>query len=486
MRRLARRLWRPNRRAAWLLAAVAWLPLAGCSSYVTQGQQVRLLVEQGKHAEALKSLAELGGGSRLLGLYETGLVLQDQGRWAASDSVFDLAEQALDDLYTRSLSRDISAYLVNDATMEYRGDPFETAFLHYYRIVNFIERDDFEGAAVQARRLSHQLQLWRDAGKPFAGEGFFAYVAGLVFREAGARTDADVSFRNALDAYTKHGAAAGGDMPPDLLCDLAENAAALGDAAAAAEYRKQGGCNAPAKGCGRVVLLLESGYVPHKDAIEILLPIFKDEIQDDFDRIAFAHTLAGRRGIVYGNDVKLEYMLRLSLPRLAESPIAPARARMVAVAARDSSPAATKISWRPASAEDATAAAAVGAVTAGPAIDTSVFARAAFAEHEPDVLLRATVRGLTKYLAKRAADKDDKKGLGWAINLLGAATETADTRCWSLLPGAIAFARHELEPGSYRLVVDLVDRAGATQGTIQTPVVAVRPGRTTFVRYRTF
>ena len=102
------------------------------------------------------------------------------------------------------------------------------------------------------------------------------------------------------------------------------------------------------------------------------------------------------------------------------------------------------------------------------------------------MLLRATVRSLAKYLSKRAADKDGKEELGWVINFLGAATESADTRCWSLLPRSVVLTHAVLDPGSYRLVVDLLDQAGTTGGTIQTPPVTVRSGRTTFVRYRVF
>ena len=470
MRRVTRRHARPRGRRAGLLLSLLCLALAGCSSYVSDSQRVRSLVATAHYDEALARVGKLGRGSRLLAYYESGLILQDQGRWAASDSVFDLAERALDDLYTHSITRDLSAYLLSDQVMEYRGDAFETAFLHYYRIINFLERGDPEGAAVQARRLAHQLQLWRDADKAFAGEGFFAYVAGLVFREAGVRDDADVAFRNALAAYQTHGAAAGGGVPGDLLCDLAENAAALGDAALAAEYRAQGDCPPLRRNAGRVVLLLESGYVPHKDAAEIVVPIFADDVRDDdIDAVHLGRTLAGRYRYGYDRDVKVDYLLRVSLPQLAVTPPGPTRARVVAVAAAAGRSGTTSL----------------GAITADPALDVAVLAQAAFAEHEPEVLLRAIARGVTKYLATRRAKKEGK-GAGFAANLLGVLTENADTRCWSLLPRTVVLAQSELDPGDYRFVIDLLDGAGTAAATLESPIVEVHPGRTTFLRYRVY
>jgi len=99
--------------------------------------------------------------------------------------------------------------------------------------------------------------------------------------------------------------------------------------------------------------------------------------------------------------------------------------------------------------------------------------------------LRTIVRGLAKYGAKEQADKAGKVA-GLLANLLGAATEQADTRGWLTLPNRIAMARLRLPPGRYDLRVDLLDAAGTTLRTDTIPDVIVRTADLALVSRRVF
>jgi hypothetical protein len=46
------------------------------------------------------------------------------------------------------------------------------------------------------------------------------------------------------------------------------------------------------------------------------------------------------------------------------------------------------------------------------------------------------------------------------VNLLGVITESADTRSWTTLPRSIELARLDLDPGKYKIDVDVVDPRG--------------------------
>jgi hypothetical protein len=87
-------------------------------------------------------------------------------------------------------------------------------------------------------------------------------------------------------------------------------------------------------------------------------------------------------------------------------------------------------------------------------------ANRAYKEKQGSVLLRAIARALAKYLASDAASQKDT-GLGTLVNLLGVVTERADTRSWTTLPRAIQAARLNLDPGKYKIDVDIVDGHGA-------------------------
>jgi hypothetical protein len=98
-------------------------------------------------------------------------------------------------------------------------------------------------------------------------------------------------------------------------------------------------------------------------------------------------------------------------------------------------------------------------VSAARVEDLDFQAQRAYAEKEGTVMIRAIARSLAKYLATRTAENQDE-GLGALVNLLGVVTESADTRSWTTLPRTIQLARLDLEPGKYRLDVNVVDLHG--------------------------
>lgn len=448
---------------AFALGAV-WLA-AGCSSYVATSQKLRPQVVSGDYQTALEEIRSLNSGtSRLLYLYERALILNQESEFAASNAALDSAEVLLEDLYTRSVSREAAALLVNEGTREYRGERFEAAILHYFRIMNSINLGDFEAAAVQARRLAHRLAVYQDDADPvYAADPFLEYLSGMVFDAAGDADEALVAYRRALAAYT-HTPQAGDDLPPRLYCDLAAAAARLGEAEEAARARAEGGCPDRPGGPppGTLRLFLACGFVAHRSAEELLLPIFTNEVHDDLDVDAFATTMVSRYGQPYPHGAKIEYMLRISLPVLVDTPSGIAHARITAIGGDGGND---------------------GHTSAVVAADVSARARRAFTAARPAIFFRAVVRGLAKYLAKRKAEKQGGEVAGWAMNLAGVLTETADTRCWSLLPEKILLAQLDLPAGEYRLEVELLGPTGAIEDRFEIPAVRVTSG-TTLVDYR--
>ena len=447
------------------------LPLwsAGCSSYVSTSAQVRALVQSGEYDQALDALGDLeSGGSRLLYLYERGLILHQQNRFAESNEAFGQAEELFEDLYTRSVSREAGALLVNESVREYRGERFEAALVHYYRVMNYLNLGDLESAAVQCRRLDHRLDvLSNQEGASFTDDAFLRYLAGMVYLENGDRNDADVSLRKALEGYRDPGRAHGADLPSRLYCDLAANAAALGAPAEARDYRDAGECDAPAPDAprpGTLRLFVECGSVAFQSQADVVLPILKNEIHDDLDQEAYARVLAGRYGQPVASDVEVDYLLRISMPVLVETPSGIRFVRVGTVGC------------------DTAAAPSLGVL----GMDVTDLARRSFEEEQPLLLLRAVARGLAKYLAKEKAEKEGGEAAGLVVNILGLVTETADTRCWSTLPEKILLAQLDLAPGTYTIRVDLLGPDGRLDDRFEIPDVAISGGRSTFVNYRVY
>jgi hypothetical protein len=106
----------------------------------------------------------------------------------------------------------------------------------------------------------------------------------------------------------------------------------------------------------------------------------------------------------------------------------------------------------------------------------------------PHIIAEAVVRRIVKkgiiFGGKEAlgVQKDSLPGLG--LDLLGVAweaTESADTRCWGLLPDKIQVLRLELPAGDHEILLQSVGNAGITIGRPSTQRVTITNGRNTYM-----
>jgi hypothetical protein len=211
-----------------------------------------------------------------------------------------------------------------------------------------------------------------------------------------------------------------------------------------------------------VTLFLECDWITHKTDVEIFVPIFKGEIEDErFDPMEYSRALTHRYGAAHYSERKLEYLLKVAIPSLS-IPSNPRRyARIRAHSSSEYEPEETVL-----------------------VESLDRWAVQAYEQKQAKVLLRAIFRGLTKYLAKRkAADKDVV--LGWLVNAANIATETADTRSWSTLPGRVLMGRIELPPGTYDLEVSVYGDAGLVE-EFTLPGIEFVAGRQTLLNYRLY
>jgi hypothetical protein len=98
-----------------------------------------------------------------------------------------------------------------------------------------------------------------------------------------------------------------------------------------------------------------------------------------------------------------------------------------------------------------------------------------------------------KYAASEAVEEaaggEEKTAgaiLGLAMNIIGVATEGADTRSWETLPDRIYAADFQLPPGEHSLRVLFEDYRGETLLRHDFPPVSVRAGEIVFLRARCY
>lgn len=449
----------------WLVVLGTAGMVAACSSYVRKSTEIRDLLARAQYEQALKKIDDIStSNSRLLLLYEKGLVLHCEGRYEESNAAFEQAEEVLEDLYTKSVTRQLASMTVSETIAQYRGDAFEAVLVNYYKILNYLALDDVDGAMVECRRVNHKLQMLQDGGETyFVNDPFLQYLTAMVYAMGGELTDADVSYRTATDLYADSTFTPVVPAPPSLYCDAGFLERAIGDRQAADSLLARASCPPP-DGAGRVNILLECGEIVQKGEANAVIPIFESDRWDDNER--FAHELENRYHQHYNHPPHVKYWLKVSLPTLAPRPPLVARAVVHARPADD----------RRSPGTDADAVIVE---------NLDAYAAQAFQEKESTVLVRAIVRGLTKYVAFTAA-RDKNEGLGALVNILNITTETADTRSWSTLPQSIWMARLQLPPGRYTIEADLFAPDGSRVGDVTFTDVDVRDGRMEFRKGRVF
>jgi uncharacterized protein len=468
-------------------ALAGLLALAGCATYSAHNGSLRADLASGNFATALETVEQNRSGRSLL-LYwlERGLLLHYADRWQESNDAFAQAEEIAADLYTKSISQRALSLLTNDAAVDYRAEPFELAMVPYYRALNYVYLDDREGALVEARKAGLLLRQYTEQDLGRLGEldpdrdkssddllgndAFLHYLSALLYEWDGEFNDAFIAYRNAADAWHAEAGRLQTQAPPWLGADLSRTAGRLGFADELARARlafpelfpaadSTAAASAPESAVGDVVVLLELGFAPAKAQRDMDLPVLKTDRRDD--RMRWARDLRGRWRPDYSYDkAQLDYWLRVAVPELVSS-------RPAAVGARVS------------------AGVAGGHAVTAAVEDIEGRAFAAFRAQEGAMWLRTILRGLAKYGAKAEADKAGKVA-GLLANLLGVATEQADTRGWLTLPNRIVMARLRLPPGCYDLRVDLLDAAGTTLRTDTIPQVTVRTAGLALVSRRVF
>ncbi|MBM4130622.1 hypothetical protein FJ250_06285 [bacterium] len=481
-----------RRVAACLALAAILLAGGGCATYSARMADLRPSLAAGDFDGALRTIEENGGGSdQLLAWLERGLVLHYADRCAESNEAFAAAERTAAERFDRSLAEGAVALLTSDARVAYRPRPFEMALVPYYKALNYAWLGQPDAAVVEARSASQLLARYvdltlgavreQDRGEleRVRNDAFLLWFSGMLYEADGELNDAFVAYRNAAVAYEQNADLLGLEPPAALAGDLARTAERLGfaaelrqaAAASPAIFAAAGDTSgdlgalrrsaAWAPGHGELVLLVETGSVPELGQVRIDFPVFKGEDHRDRERWGWS-LYDGHRHRSWGRDREVEYWVSVAAPELhdeAPPPYAGARA---------------------------SAGIAGGNAIGARAANLQRAARVAFDAEKPTIFFRAILRGLTKYLAARGAEKAAGKGAGILANLLGAVTEQADTRSWLTLPGQVHVLRLHLPPGRHDVRLELLGRDGRVAAEQVLDGIVVQPGQWTFESRRVF
>jgi hypothetical protein len=137
----------------------------GCQSYLIDEAQTNLRSSytNGDMVKAAQLLDTYGKEiyrekDEVLWGLENGMVHHFAGNYDSSSVFFSRAEQAIDDNFTKSISRGLLSILSNDNKLVYDGEPYEDIYLNAFKALNYIHLNDWEASLVETRRMTFKME----------------------------------------------------------------------------------------------------------------------------------------------------------------------------------------------------------------------------------------------------------------------------------------------------------------------------------------
>jgi hypothetical protein len=382
----------------------------------------------------------------LLRRLDLGIASYYAAQFQRSAAILDSAALLADDRITASLSKDALALVTSDLARPWQPRRTERLFIPYYAMLAYARMEQWEDAAVEARRLSLLLAQYAEGRdeRERSLHGALHELAGAVFARAGEKGDAAVAYR-----------AARALVPAYAALDSATGDTSHSDATSMADSTM-----------GDVLVVIERGYVAHRvtETMEFDVGRDRDSLRVPDGGWSDAHPLSRQASgplpvptyvpvrfhhVEVDDEDNGDYHMTIAFPGLRRS-ARPWGASIRAGAADDSLGAAGVV----ANVDDATA----------------VDARRELGS----IIARAAARAAAKYAVVKAV-RDEKGDVAGTLANFGASLlERADVRSWHLLPSELALVRLRLPAGSQRVTLRIGQ--GAQMRTVEAGTVLVRAG----------
>ncbi len=382
-----------------------------------------------------------------------GTLLHYAEQWEASQKNFVLAERAIQDLFTKSVTAEVSKYTVSETLAPYPGEDFEKILLYYFTAVNNIEQGKVTDALVEARRADDFLKKIRiryeqddELSTIYKQDAFMLWMVGLFYELEGSHNDAFLAYKRAYKIYEEEYRDLFGTRTPSylaedvvrsgLMANLREDADAFGRA-----HGATGGTAALGRSQAEIIFIHAGGEAPHKEQTFLTAPMPDG------------------------------YILRIAFPKFKRTK--PVIVRSV-----------IEIGGKSENTEMAE--------------PVTTIALKNFQHQRPGLTARAIARATIKYAATKGTKKiveggnDSSSGrklagalIGLFGNIAAAATENADLRTWSLLPAYFRVSRAWVPAGHHTLTVRYLDARGNQVGPPQTIELDLEPGQRKIISVRT-
>lgn len=432
-------------RAVLLAALIAVTQLTGCAvfrSYDSELQETNQQLVAG-NVDAALALLESNNKSDvkdLLYYFEKGELLRSKGdlqgsqqAWRVADGVVFEWEEAVK-LDTEKYLSQFASYLVNDKVRRYQGYDYEKVMLTTQMALNLLAQNDFAGARTEIKKTHEReavIAELRDKQYLKGEQEAEQQGASTEFKDLKGYPVASLDDPEVVSLKNSYQSAFSHYLSGFVYEALGEKGLAAPGYRTAAELRpktpllEQALLNLDGKqakaGESDVLIVVQSGLAPARDSMRIPLPLTID-----------------------GNLV----ITTLSFPVIREDN---STARFGEVYLNDQAVSLTSLN------------------------NTSAMSRRALRDDMPEIILRTSVRAVSRTLAQKKLNEVDPLA-ALIVGIAAAVVEGADTRTWRTLPNQTQVARVHLAQGEHRLSLPAILGSGTLKVKIDQPyqVISLR------------
>lgn len=408
----------------------------------------------------------------LLYFLDYGLLNHLAGNFTESNKSFEKAKRLADDYFTKSITKEASTFLINDAMRPYYGEDFERALIYFFKAINYASLGDMEGALVEARQLNHflkTLQTKYGHKNVYKEDPSIRYIMGMLYEDGGEVNDALIEYKKAIQAYEKTQKFLGVGAPKNLIESASSCAQKLGFYDDVDWFEKKYKVKAKKrKETSEIILIHLNGPAPQKIT--------------HFIEVSFSE------GWAYAESVKVSGKDATDV----EQARAAARGFVSKKQFRVAFPQYIQPEFRVEKIEVALSGGEFTALTEKIS-DISHIAMKNLSDRIARIRAKAIARAWIKHVLAKKVEEETKKKRGELTGLLvggvlrafGAATEIADMRTWGTLPASIGIARIPVKAGTYHLRLYSKDSMGNTIGEKVINDVTVGKNKKVFLTVRT-
>jgi uncharacterized protein len=150
----------------FLIAGILFF-IYGCASIRTNYEfyePVLVEIRNGNYNSAADKIyeaelnSEYADKDRVLLHLDKGIIFHYQDEYKQSSNEFELAELAIEELYTKSISKGAFSMLLNDNALAYDGEVYENLYLNIFKALNYVHQNEFDDAYVEIRRITNKLK----------------------------------------------------------------------------------------------------------------------------------------------------------------------------------------------------------------------------------------------------------------------------------------------------------------------------------------